>query len=136
MYGTANSGTGIWGASTSGTGVYGSTLAANSITNAGVWGVGAGSGSIGVHGQANVANAVGVFGQSSSATGFGVYARNNNGGRALYVDGPAGQSPGFGGMLKALVRVNGSGWIDRCYNAVTGNSTVPCGFSLTSPRNR
>lgn len=135
VYGISSSGAGVSGASTSNSGVYGQT-AVSSLTAAGVYGKGIGSGSIGVIGEANVNNAVGVFGVSTSPTGFGMYARNLSGGLALYSEGNAGQARDKGGMVKAMVEVKGFNFggpisIVHCYNGVTGSSTGNCGFTLS-----
>ncbi len=86
IYGISLSGAGVAGRSTSNSGVYGETQV-SSLTAAGVYGKGSGSGSIGVIGEANLNNAVGVFGVTASPTGFGIYARNTGGGRALFAEG-------------------------------------------------
>jgi hypothetical protein len=121
---------GIQGSGT--TGVLGLSSTA-SLTEAGVFGSNGASGGIGVTGEANVGSATGVFGTSSSATGFGMYARNNAGGRALFVDGPASQGLPYGGLVKAMIYVDQFGSIVRCYNGITGSSTAPCGFSVSHP---
>ena len=48
-------------------------------------------------------------------------------------DGNVRQTRDKGGLLKAMVYVNGTGGIDRCYNGITGSSTGNCGFSVTNP---
>jgi len=129
------SGSAIIGTSSVGTGVYGTSSVSNSLTHAGVWGVGTADGSIGVHGQTGMAtaNSVGVFGESASSLGFGVYARNGSGGRALYVDGPASQGLPYGGLVKAMLQVDYAGTIIRCFNGTYGGTDVPCGFSVGHP---
>ncbi len=129
VFGVSSSAAGVRGASTSNSGVYGESPV-SSLTAAGVYGKGTGSGSIGVIGEANVNNAVGVFGVSSSATGFGVYARNLSGGRAIIAEGDAAQSRDKGGFVKAMLFVLRDGTIARCYNGMTGASTGNCGFSV------
>lgn len=87
VYGISGSGAGVAGRSTSNSGVYGESSAV-SLTAGGVYGIGTGSGSIGVIGQSNLGTAVGVFGTSTSSTGFGIYARNtSSGGRAIFAEG-------------------------------------------------
>jgi hypothetical protein len=131
VFGVSTSGTGVSGNSTSGIGVYGETNAA-SLTTAGVYGKGTGSGSIGVIGEANVNNAVGVFGVSTSPTGFGIYARNNSGGRAIFAEGNVAQNLNSNGLVKAMLAVNADGTIARCYNGVTNSSSGNCGFTIST----
>jgi hypothetical protein len=131
VFGISTSGTGVSGNSTSGIGVYGETNAA-SLTTAGVYGKGTGSGSIGVIGESNLNNAVGVFGVSTSSTGFGMYARNNAGGRAIYADGNVAQTLSSNGLVKAMISINPGGTIARCYNSVTNTATGNCGFSVVA----
>jgi len=71
--------------------------------------------------------------KTASPGGIGVYASNSGGGRALHANGPASQGPAFGGLVKALVRVDDGGTITQCYNGTSGSSTVPCGFSVSHP---
>ena len=123
------SGTAVTGVAA--TGVYGESSTA-SLSAAGVYGKNFGSGGIGVTGEASSGTATGVFGTSASPTGFGMYARNNAGGRALFVDGPASQGLPFGGLVKAMIHVSGA-TVVRCFNGVTGSSTAPCGFSVSNP---
>ncbi|MEO8751748.1 MAG: hypothetical protein ABI624_03625, partial [Casimicrobiaceae bacterium] len=99
-------------------------------------GKGSGSGSIGVIGTSDINNAVGVLGVSASPTGFGMYARNNAGGRAFFAEGDVAQSPGNGGLVKAMVYVNTNGTMAHCYNGVTNVSTGNCGFSITVAASR
>jgi hypothetical protein len=127
VVGESSSAEGVLGTSTSSSGVYGESPV-SSLTAAGVYGKGTGSGSIGVIGEANVNNATGVFGVSTSPTGFGMYARNNSGGRAIYAEGNAGQNLNSNGFVKAMVYVNADGTIARCYNGITNVSTGNCGF--------
>ena len=58
-------------------------------------------------------------------------ARNQAGGRALYVEGTATQERVSGGLIKAMVLVNGDGSIARCFNGYTNVSTNGCGFSVS-----
>ncbi|MBK9605958.1 MAG: hypothetical protein IPO58_05820 [Betaproteobacteria bacterium] len=114
--GDSQSGRGIVGASQSGTGVYGTSSAA-SVINAGVYGAGGASGSIGVIGESsNGATPTGVYGVSSNATGFGVYARNNAAttGWALAAEGPrAANLAGDVQVLGTLSKGAGSFMIDH-----------------------
>ena len=105
----------------------------SSLTAAGVYGKGTGSGSIGVIGEANVANAVGVYGVSTSPDGFGVFARNNAGGRAIYAEGNVSQGLADNGLVKTMVYVNYSNSVStivRCYNSITNSSSGNCGFII------
>jgi hypothetical protein len=128
--GTSTSSDGVAGDSTSGSGVYGESAASQTLTSSGVYGKSTGSGGIGVIGEANVDNAVGVFGVSTSPTGFGMYGRNLSGGFAMYADGNTRQARDKGGWVKAMLVVNEDATIARCYNAMTGSSSVPCGFTI------
>ena len=47
------------------------------------------------------------------------------------IGGYATQTRDKGGMVKAMLYVNGDGSITRCYNGITGSSTGNCGFSVT-----
>lgn len=132
VYGISSSGTGVLGASTSGSGVYGQT-AVSSLTAAGVYGKGIGSGSIGVIGESNLDNAVGVFGVSTSPGGVGVYARNLSAGRAIFAEGNVAQDLSSYGVVKAMLFVGLTGTIIRCYNGITNSSTGDCGFTITQP---
>ena len=130
--GLSTTSTGVAGKSTSGSGVYGESAAA-SLTAGGVYGKGTGSGSIGVIGEADVDNATGVFGVSTSPAGFGVYARNLAGGRALYVQGNAAQDVESNGLVKAMMEINESGYIVKCYNGIANSYSGNCGFVVTAP---
>jgi len=125
----SDTGFGVLGRSTSDSGVYGSTQVA-SLTAAGVYGYGAGNGSIGVTGSANNGTATGVYGVSTSPTGFGIYARNNFGGRAIFAEGNVTQTLSSNGLVKAMLYVQQDGVILRCYNGITNISTGNCGFSV------
>jgi hypothetical protein len=133
VQGSSDAGKGVIGTSGTGTGVYGSTQGTG-VTTPGVHGVALTSGGIGVIGEANNGTSIGVFGGSSSPTGFGIYAKNLNGGRAFYAEGPVTQANNAGGLPKALIE--GSSWtpsgqIWKCYNGVTGGANANCGFTLT-----
>jgi hypothetical protein len=130
VFGVSSSGNGVFGKSTTGSGVYGET-STSSITAAGVYGKGLASSAIGVIGEANFNAATGVFGVSASQFGFGMYARNLSGGAALYVDGKALQPRQYGGMVKAMVKLNSDGTIAQCYNGVTGASSGNCGLAAS-----
>jgi len=132
VYGISISGAGVSGASTSNSGVYGQT-AVSSLTAAGVYGKGIGSGSIGVIGESNLDNAVGLFGVTTSPGGVGVYARNLSGGRAIFAEGNVAQDLSSSGLVKAMLYVDVIGRISRCYNGNTNSTTVPCGFVVTTP---
>ncbi len=114
--GDSQSGRGVQGGSQSGTGVYGRSLAA-SVIDAGVYGEGGGSGSIGVIGESsNGTTPTGVYGVSSNATGFGVYARNNSAttGWALAAEGTrAANLAGNVQVLGTLSKAAGSFMIDH-----------------------
>lgn len=72
-----------------------------------------------------------IYGENTSgSSGFGVYGKGTTG-YAMFADGNAGQSRDRGGIVKAMLYVNGDGTILRCYNALTGSSTGNCGFSVT-----
>ena len=88
VWGKSATSGGVYGESVSGSGVYGQT-SASSLTIAGVYGKGLGSGSIGVIGESNLDNAVGVYGVSASPGGFGGYFRNTGGGKSLLAEGTA-----------------------------------------------
>lgn len=88
VWGKSTTSGGVYGESVSGSGVYGQT-SASSLTIAGVYGKGLGSGSIGVIGESNINNAVGVYGVSASPSGFGGYFRNTGGGKSLIAEGTA-----------------------------------------------
>ena len=132
VLGVSTSSAGVSGGSTSGSGVYGESPV-SSLTAAGVYGKGTGSGSIGVIGESNIANAVGVFGVSTSPGGVGVYARNNSGGRAIVAEGNVAQNLSGSGFVKAMIYVNQNGTISRCYNGTTNVSTGNCGFVINHP---
>lgn len=134
VYGESQSFIGVWGKSTSNSGVFGET-AVSSLTAAGVYGKGTGSGSIGVIGESNLDNAVGVFGVSTSPGGVGVYARNNSGGRAVFAEGNVAQDLASNGLVKAMLNVQADGTILRCYNGITNSFSGNCGFVITQPRN-
>jgi hypothetical protein len=92
-----------------------------------------------VYGHATGA-ATGVQGQSStgigvyaySVSGTGVYGRSTTG-IAVYAEGNAAQAQDKRGFVKAMVYVDSSAAIIRCYNGVTGSSTGGCGFTVTQP---
>jgi hypothetical protein len=109
--------------SASNTGVYGQT-ASGSIASPGVQGVSTGAGGVGVRGDGTT----GVYGVSNS--GVGVTGESASG-FAMYANGSVGQARDKGGYVKALLYVNFSGVIVRCYNGVTGESTGTCGFGVT-----
>ena len=132
VLGVSTSSAGVSGGSTSGSGVYGESPV-SSLTAAGVYGKGTGSGSIGVIGESNIANAVGVFGVSTSPGGVGVYARNNSGGRAIVAEGNVAQSLSSNGLVKAMIEVYYNGLISSCYNGITNSSSGNCGFIITQP---
>jgi hypothetical protein len=138
IFGISSSAAGVRGASTSNSGVYGESPV-SSLTAGGVYGKGTGSGSIGVIGESNINNAVGVFGVSSSPDGFGVYARNLSGGRALFVEGNAGQDLASNGLVKAMALIHvvhtgsnntSTASIVRCYNSTINSTSGNCGFSF------
>ncbi len=132
VLGVSTSSAGVSGGSTSGSGVYGESPV-SSLTAAGVYGKGTGSGSIGVIGESNIANAVGVFGVSTSPGGVGVYARNFSGGRAIFAEGNVAQSLSSNGLIKAMISVDSGGSINSCYNGITNSSSGNCGFIITRP---
>jgi hypothetical protein len=49
----------------------------------------------------------------------------------VQVAGNAAQDRSSGGFAKAMVAVNPTGTIVRCYNGVTGSSAGNCGFTVT-----
>jgi hypothetical protein len=51
----------------------------------------------------------------------------------LWVEGNVGQNAAGLGLPKAMVYALKTGSINRCYNAVTGSSVPPCGFSSSKP---
>jgi hypothetical protein len=63
----------------------------------------------------------------------------NSGGRALYLEGHAMQNLSNGGLVKAMLYVDGNGAIVRCYNCSLpdGGTSLPpvsgtgCGFSVS-----
>jgi hypothetical protein len=121
--GISNSNYAVAGTSTSSIGVRGET-AATSITSPGVQGISTGTGGVGVRGDGTT----GVYGVSTS--GVGVTGESASG-FAMYANGNAGQARDKGGFVKAMLYVNPSGAIVRCYNGVTGASTGTCGFNVT-----
>jgi hypothetical protein len=123
-------GNGVYGNSTSGAGVRGQSAAVNTLTGAGVYGASTGNGGVGVVGEGSGINTLGVFGVSTSLGGIGVYARNLSGGRALYVEGNAGQDVAANGLVKAMIYVQQDGAILRCYNGITNSTTGNCGFVI------
>ncbi len=132
VFGVSSSAAGVRGASTNNSGVYGESPVA-SLTAAGVYGKGTGSGSIGVIGESNSNNAVGVFGVTTSTAGVGVYARNLSGGRAMYAEGNVAQNLDNGGMVKAMLEVQSNGTILRCYNGINNTNSGNCGITVTTP---
>jgi hypothetical protein len=75
---------------------------------------------------------VGVLGETQTADGVGVYGRNLFGGFAMYADGNTSQARNKGGWVKALLKVNFNGGIERCYNGITGSAGGTCGFSVNT----
>ena len=132
VFGVSSNAAGVRGASTTNSGVYGESPV-SSLTAAGVFGKGTGSGSIGVIGESDINNAVGVFGVSTSPGGVGVYARNNFGGRSIVAEGNVAQDINSGGIAKAMVEVNFQGTILRCYNGINNTNSGNCGITLTQP---
>jgi hypothetical protein len=130
VFGRSSWNAGVAGASARGTGVYGETSAFNTVTQAGVYGKGWGTGGIGVVGEPNLNNAVGVLGLSSSAQGVALYARNTGGGYGIYSENNVAQNLNRGGLVKAMIYVLASGAIDRCYNGTTNSSAGDCGFTV------
>ena len=53
----------------------------------------------------------------------------------LHVAGNTVQDRSGGGMIKAMLSVRADGTIERCYNGVTGTSTLNCGFSVAASQN-
>jgi hypothetical protein len=51
----------------------------------------------------------------------------------LWVQGNVGQNAAGLGLPKAMVYALKTGSINKCYNAVTGSSVPPCGFSSSKP---
>ena len=49
----------------------------------------------------------------------------------IHPNGSITQPRDKGGMIKAMLYVNGDGSIIRCYNGVTGSSTGNCGFTIS-----
>ncbi|MCO6452235.1 MAG: hypothetical protein J5I90_15745 [Caldilineales bacterium] len=125
VYGKSTNHTGVVGESDSNDGVRGTTTAPYHI---GVKGVANRSGSVGVWGESS-AN-IGVYGQSDAPlTGAALWGKNTAGGIALKAEGNAVQSQDKAGLPKAMLYINAAGQIVRCYNGVTGSSSVPCGFT-------
>jgi hypothetical protein len=95
---------------------------------------GGGGGADGVHGVAHGTGS-GVTGLSDNSNGVGVWAQGP--GYALYANGNTGQARNAGGLVKAMVYVNG--WnppynIIRCFNSMlTGPAATapPCGINFT-----
>ncbi|HVF31072.1 MAG TPA: hypothetical protein VNA22_08880, partial [Pyrinomonadaceae bacterium] len=74
-----------------------------------------------------------IFGENTSgSSGYGVYGKGTTG-FAVYAEGNAAQSRDKGGLIKAMVYVNGDGAILRCYNGQTGAFTGNCGFTASHP---
>jgi hypothetical protein len=125
VYGKAANNVAVLGESGSFDAVLGITTAPNRI---GVKGVANSAGAVGVWGE-SAAN-TGVYGQSGTAGGAALWGNNTAGGVALRANGTAIQNADKGGLVKALVHVQRSGVIDRCYNGVNGASTNGCGFTV------
>ncbi len=125
VYGKAANNVALFGESGSFDAILGITTAPNRI---GVKGVANSTGSVGVWGE-STAN-TGVYGQSGAAGGAALWGNNTAGGVALRVNGTAIQSADKGGVVKAMVHVQRSGVIDRCYNGINGVSTNGCGFAV------
>ena len=94
---------------------------------------GGGGGADGVHGVAHGTGS-GVTGLSDNPNGVGVWAQGP--GYALYANGNTGQARTAGGLVKAMVLVDGITEpynIERCFNSTLSGaaaSTPPCGFVL------
>jgi hypothetical protein len=134
VFGTnTNGGIGVQGSVASGVAVLGGVSQTGAI---GVRGDASAVNSTGVKGQANAANSIGVWGQADlntgvfglTTSGWGLYGRSVGSGLGLYSDGNAGQTRDKGGIVKAMVYVNGDGTLIRCYNGVTGAASCT-GFS-------
>ena len=134
VYGLSASGAGVWGESTGYDAVHGHTSNPNGNTS-GVagFGDGANNGTFGISTSGN-----GVAGFSSGGTG--VYGHSASG-YGMATDGPAQQSLGAAGWVKAMVHVSrpangGLGSISRCFNStLPANiaSVPPCGFTYGEP---
>lgn len=164
LSGLSTSNFGVFGASNGKSGVFGQT-AVDGIdpSEAGVKGVAVGSNGIGVRGEGEI----GLRGLNPSGHGTGVWgsSTNNNGvvgttlggtgvtggattgtgvrgestsGYAMFAAGNVGQTPGKGGFVKAMLRVNPDGTIAACYNSQLpdGGASLPpsgndgCGFNV------
>lgn len=123
VYGKAANNVGILGESSSFDAVLGITTAPNRV---GVKGIANSTGSVGVWGEST--GNTGVYGQAGTVGGAALWGNNTAGGVALRANGTAIQNVDKGGLVKALVHVQRSGVIDRCYNGVTGASANGCGF--------
>ncbi len=101
-----------------------------------VWGEtsGSGGGADGVHGVAHGSGS-GVTGLSDNQNGAGVWAQGP--GYALYANGNTGQALNAGGLVKAMVFLDGyAGNIVSCFNSTLAGAaatTAPCGFRLDKP---
>jgi hypothetical protein len=87
VYGTANSGTGVYGtcAADGGFGVYGNATGDGGF---GITGVAAGENGAGVYGNATGEAGAGLFGNATGVGTYGIYAYSENS-DSLYVDGSA-----------------------------------------------
>lgn len=124
VYGTNDQGPGVWGknfVSTdgSGIGVFGQSA---DPSGAGVWGNGTGANAAGVYGVNY--HGAGVWGDATGGGGSGVYGYSADGAgvrgvgtTAMRADGDAVQSPDGGGWIKAMIAVDYSGVMERCYNS-------------------
>ncbi len=147
VLGTSTTGKGVVGTSTGNTGVEGQTSLAQGTavaginTNAnggtGVSGTTNGTFGFGVRGEHKgvgygvygTAPQVGVGGEST--TGIGV---RGIGPIAMEAQGNTRQTLGSFGWAKAMVVLNSSGTIARCYNGTTGSSSNGCGFSAVGSK--
>lgn len=125
VYGKAANNVAVFGESSTFDAVLGITTALNRV---GVKGVANGLGAVGVWGESTLNT--GVYGQAGTVGGAALWGNNTAGGVALRANGTAIQNVDKGGLVKALVHVQRSGVIDRCYNGVSGESANGCGFTV------
>lgn len=147
VWGSSSAGEGVLGTSTSGLAVSGSVSGTGvavyglmqGTAGQGVWGETNGTsffngvGSDGVHGVAHSSAGAGVAGVNNATNGTGVYGSDTSG-YGFVTDSHVSQGRTAGGWVKAMVFIQGSSGISRCFNSqLSGSvaSTPPCGMKFT-----
>jgi hypothetical protein len=94
-----------------------------------------GAGPDGVHGITHNKQGVGVSGTNTDQDGIGVWGSDPKG-YGFVTDSNVQQGRSMGGWVKAMVYVDSTGNLIRCFNsqlAGSAASTAPCGITITAP---